>query len=164
MAKLYELKEEYETILCSIDDYIDEDGIISPKYLEMLNGIQDNIKTKATSVASYVKSLLAEEAQYAQEIKRLTANKNRIQKQIEFYKNYLTNALLVAEIDTIQDVKANISFRTAERLEIDEKAVIPKKYQVATFKPDKVAIKLAISQGKKVKGCQIIQTKNIQIN
>ena len=163
MAKLYELRHEYETALSCIEDFIDENGEISEEYTTMLNGIEDNIKAKATSVAEFVKRLIADKEQYDQEIARLTANKKRIEKQIEFYKTYLTNALTVANIDKVEDIKANISFISSKRLEIGENAVIPKKYHIVSLKPDKTAIKTAILQGKKIKGCEIVTTKNIQI-
>ena len=163
MAKLYELKNEYESALNNFEQFIDENGEILPEYTKLLNGIEDNIKTKAVSVAEFIKRLTADSEQYEQEIKRLTALLKKVEKQIEFYKNYLSSALEVANVDKVEDIKATITFKKAERLEISENAVIPKKYQVVTLKPDKTAIKTAILQGKKFKGCEIVTVKHIQI-
>lgn len=163
MAKLYELRNDYESALLEIDQYIDEDGVISEEYNDLLNGIKDDIRTKSVNVAEFIKRLIADEELYAKEIERLTTLKKRTSKKIEYYKNYLTSALQTAEIDKVEDVKATISFKTAERLEIGEKAVIPKKYQVVTLKPDKTAIKKAIQQGKTFKDVKIVEVKHIQI-
>ena len=163
MAKLYELRNEYEEAIANIENYINEEGEISTEYTELLNGIEDNIKDKAESVAEFIKRLLADKEQYKAEIKRLQALEKKTDKQIEFYKQYLTSALQTANIDKVEGVKATISFIQSERVEIGEEAVIPKKYQVATFKPDKTAIKTAILQGKKFKGVEIVKVSNIQI-
>lgn len=163
MAKLYELRTEYEEAIANIENYINEDGEISTEYTELLNGIEDNIKDKAESVAEFIKRLLADKEQYKAEIKRLQALEKKTDKQIEFYKKYLTNALQTANIDKVEGIKATISFRHSERVEIGEDAVIPKKYQVVSFTPDRTAIKNAILQGKKIKGVEIVKVSNIQI-
>lgn len=163
MAKLYELRNEYEEAIANIENYINEEGEISTEYTELLNGIEDNIKDKAESIAEFIKRLLADKEQYKAEIKRLQALEKKTDKQIEFYKQYLTSALQTANIDKVEGIKATISFRQSERLEIGEDAVIPKKYQVVSFTPDKTAIKTAILQGKKFKGVEIIKVSNIQI-
>lgn len=163
MAKLYELRTEYEEAIANIENYINEDGEISAEYTELLNGIEDNIKDKAESVAEFIKRLLADKEQYKAEIKRLQALEKKTDKQIEFYKQYLTSALQTANIDKVEGIKATISFRQSERVEISEEAVIPKKYQVVSFTPDKTAIKNAILQGKKIKGVEIVKVNNIQI-
>ena len=163
MAKLYELRTEYEEAIANIENYINEDGEISTEYTELLNGIEDNIKDKAESVAEFIKRLVADKEQYKAEIKRLQALEKKTDKQIEFYKQYLTSALQTANIDKVEGIKATISFRQSERVEISEEAVIPKKYQVVSFTPDKTAIKNAILQGKKIKGVEIVKVSNIQI-
>lgn len=163
MAKLYELRTEYEEAIANIENYINEDGEISTEYTELLNGIEDNIKDKAESVAEFIKRLLADKEQYKAEIKRLQALEKKTDKQIEFYKQYLTSALQTANIDKVEGIKATISFRQSERVEISEEAVIPKKYQVVSFTPNKTAIKNAILQGKKIKGVEIVKVSNIQI-
>lgn len=163
MAKLYELRTEYEEAIANIENYINEDGEISAEYTELLNGIEDNIKDKAESVAEFIKRLLADKEQYKAEIKRLQALEKKTDKQIEFYKTYLTSALQTANIDKVEGIKATISFRQSERVEISEDAVIPKKYQVVSFTPNKTAIKNAILQGKKIKGVEIVKVSNIQI-
>lgn len=163
MAKLYELRNDYEKLLNDFDNYIDENGEINPQYFELLNKLEDDLRTKAIGVAEFVKRLESDVNAYATEIARLTALKKRALTKIDFYKKYLSSAMQGANIERIDDVKATISFTSSERVVIDTNAVIPKKFTIQTFTPDKKAIKGAIAQGKKFKGVRIEKSKNIQI-
>ena len=55
-----------------------------------------------------------------------------------------------------------VGFRKSEAVVVDE-TKLPKKYQVATYKPDKKTLKELLKSGKRIKGAVLEERSNLSI-
>lgn len=153
MATLYEIDQG---ILNCLD--METGEVIDPDKLSELQMERD---TKIENVALWIKNLNADIAAYKAEKDSFAEKEKQAKTKLEGLKNWLTFALNGNKFNT---AKVSVSYRKSEAVEVDEEAV-PKKWMVkkVTFAPDKTAIKNAIKQGQKIKGCTLVEKNNIQI-
>lgn len=130
--------------------------------IERLSELQIERETKCENVALWIKNLNADIAAYKAEKDAFAEREAQAKAKVESLKKWLVRALNGSPMKT---AKVAVSFRKSESVEIEDEANIPKKWLVkkVTFAPDKTAIKNAIKQGAKVKGCTLIERNNIQI-
>ena len=162
MAHLYELTKDYEELFVDIDNFVDENGEVKAEFNDKLNELTDGIREKAINIAEFIKRLDNDEEAYAKEIARLTALKKRTTKKKEYLKQYLINNLTHAQIDKVEDIRATLSFRETEKVEVNLEE-LPKRYCRQTFEADKIKLKELLKQGKKIKGAGIIVSKSLII-
>ena len=77
----------------------------------------------------------------------------------EYVKNYLINT----KRDRFETPKCLLSFRESESVKILDENLIPKKYLFAEYKISVADIRVALKNGKKVKGAILQENKNLQI-
>ena len=128
---------------------------------DRLSELQMERETKVENVALWIKNLTADAAAYKAEKDIFAEREKQAKTKAESLKKWLTNAL---EGNKFTTSKVAVSFRRSEAVEVDEEHV-PKKWMVkkVTYVPDKTAIKNAIKQGAKIKGCALVERDNIQI-
>ena len=154
MSSLYEIDNG---ILECLD--IETGEIIDPERLESL---QMERSQKIENVACWIKNLQADSLAYAAEMNAFAERKRKADAKAESLKKWLTMAL---DGQKFNSAKCEVSFRRSEKVEIVDKAIIPKKYLVkkVEFQPDKNAIKEVLKTGKPVKGCELVENNNAQI-
>ena len=154
---LYEICEQLRNFELDIDE---ETG-------EILNGeeldkVELDFDTKAENVALYVKNLKAEAKMVKEEKLALAKRQASLEKQVEWYENYLDSMLVERPFPTSSKVK--VSWRKSETLEGEDWTLVPEDY----LKPndpsvDKTALKKAIKEGLEVEGWYVEEHRNIQI-
>ena len=153
--RLYEIDEG---IASCIDEETGE--VLDIERLESLQIERDkkieNIVFLIENTENDIKGLKEQEAIFA--ARRKSAEKRR-----DNLKQYLTQALQGSKFET---VKAKVTFRRSEAVQIDNEKEIPADYWLhkVTDSIDLTAIKEAIKRGKDVPGARIEERLNPQIN
>lgn len=154
MATLYDINQQ---ILACIDM---ETGEILD--LEKLTELQMEREAKLENVACWIKNLNSNVNEYKIEIENLKqrqeADKNRAEKLKEWLKQALEGQKMITP-------KVQVTFRKSESVQIDNEELIPEEYikQKIETSPDKIAIKEAIKNGKKIAGCELVTNTNISV-
>ena len=130
-----------------------------------LESLQAEKDRKLEGCACYVKNLLADVEALKFEEMALATRRRQKEKQIEHMKRYLAASMDLDGMKTFETPKCKLSFRKSTALEIRDESRIPQNYvnEVITYKPDKARIKDAIKLGAIVPGCQLVETKNLQL-
>lgn len=158
MASIYDIDR-------AITDCIDsETGEVDA---ERLTELQMERDAKIENVAKWVLDMDGDAAKIDNEIKRLSAMKERITKKQDSLRGYLRRALADTEFngDTVR-VKFRKSRAVGEITEEDMKN-IPEEFivekTVTTRRPDKVKLKKAIDEGFQIAGVQIVTNVKVVI-
>lgn len=154
MASLYEIDQ---AIQACVDSETGE--IIDPEQLDRL--VMDR-NQKIENVVLWVKNLMADSAAYKAEMETFAARKKEADTKVESLKRWLEKA---TGGEKYSSARCAVSWRSSEAVEVLEETSIPKKYmvKVVSLRPDKKAIKEAIKAGAKVKGVQLVKTRDAQI-
>lgn len=154
MSSLYEIDNG---ILECLDFETGE--VIDPERLENL---QMERSAKIEGVACWIKNLQADSLAYAAEMAAFAERKRKADAKVESLKKWLAMALDGQKFNT---ARCEVSFRKSTKLEVLDADMIPKKYlaKTVTVKPDANAIKALLKEGKKVKGCCLVENQNVQI-
>lgn len=164
--KLYEIKEEYITLLEAIEaGEIPEEAIADT--LEMVGG---ELKEKADNIACLIKQELAEaNAIKAEEIALAERRKSK-EKAVERMKLYLTENLLAAGLDKVETARTKISFRTSKSVSVEDTDALikyamynPQVIKIREPEANKTEIKRLLESGENVYGCVLQIKHNIQI-
>ena len=156
MATLYELTGQFlEIYNMDIDDETKLDT------LEAIDWTSD-YETKVEGYVKVIKSLEADIEARKNEKKRLDGLNKSDQTKID----NLKSALAVSMTDTgqtkVDTTLFKVGFRKSEAVVVDE-TKLPKKYQVATYKPDKKTLKELLKSGKRIKGAVLEERSNLSI-
>lgn len=158
--KLYEICNE----LANFELVCDEDGVILNA--DELEKLQMEKKDKVKNIGLLVKNLNADLIALTEEKKvmsqRFDSRIKAIERDIEFYKEYLTKYLEGEKFES-DDKSVVISYRPSERLVIDNIRQVLTDYIDFEPVPDKKRLKQAIKDGKDVFGCHLEESMNIQI-
>jgi CxxC motif-containing protein len=159
---LYEIEKSQLEIVAQL---IENGGELTEELEQALTLNKENLQTKGTNYGLIIKQLDGECAIIDSEIDRLSLLKKSRAKTVEKLKNNLSVAMQIFDIEKIETPLLKISFRKSETCEIDDAALIDKKYitEKTTESIDKTAIKAAIKAGEIVVGARIQENKNIQI-
>ena len=160
--KLYEIQSEYIALAESI---IDNGGELTEEMEMALQINKEQLENKGQCYGFIVKDLENDIDLIDAEIKRLTAFKNSRNKTIDRLKDSLSKAMQLFEIEKLESPTLKISFRKRESIEVENVALLDKKFIVSktTESADKTAIKDAIKKGENVVGAVLKQNKNLQI-
>lgn len=164
--KLYELVSDFHNFMEAVDnDEIPEEAIV-----DTLESINLQIEAKADNIACFLKNLDAEIAAFKAEEVRLAERRKAKEKTYDRVKEYLAENLQRAGVDKMETIRAKITFRKSESVEVDEVAFIKwakkERDDLLTYaapKANKTAIKDALKNGAKVVGASIVIRQNIQI-
>ncbi|MDE5860846.1 MAG: siphovirus Gp157 family protein [Ruminococcus sp.] len=116
--------------------------------------------TKLENVALWIKNLDATAKAIKAERDVLKARQEQAEHKADLLREWLSKALDGEKLET---PKVRVSYRKSTAVEVDDR--LPKKWcsKKIVYTPDKVAIKTAISNGKKITGAKIVERQNIQI-
>ena len=166
--KLYELTDEYKSLMQMLDDDTD---IPAEALADTLESIASEIEVKADNIACMLKNLDADIAAIKAEEARLAERRKSKQASYDRIKQYLSDELQKADLSKIETARNKISFRKSESVEIADEGDFIRWAEVnrddlltyAEPKVNKTAIKAAIKEGANIVGAQIVEKQNIQI-
>ena len=156
MATLYELTGQFlEIYSMDIDDETKLDT------LEAIDWTND-YENKVEGYVKVIKSLEADIEARKNEKKRLDGLNKSDQTKIDNLKAALATSMAETGQTRVDTTLFKVGFRKSEAVVVDE-AKLPKKYQVATYKPDKKTLKELLKSGKHIKGAVIEERSNLSI-
>lgn len=160
--KLYEITEAIENF--DYTKFIDEEtGEFDEQgFNEAINSLEQEKESKIESIGLLIKNLKAEADAIASEVKSLQARKQQKDKQIEWWKNYLSINLNGEKFETS---KVSLSFRKSVAVNVIDEQAIPNEYitQEIVSKVNKTEIKKALKNGIEINGAELVENQNIQI-
>lgn len=156
MSTLYKINQE---LYSCFDEETGE--ILNPERLDELFAERTQ---KIENIVLYVKNLNSDISAYEAEISAFEERKKKAKAKAEKLLNYLTSEL---NGQGFESTKCAVSFRRSEKVEVDNKELIPKEFLKekvsVTYDPDKNAIKKAIKAGQIINGCRLIENLNPSI-
>lgn len=156
MATLYELTGQLlEIYNMDIDDETKLDT------LEAIDWTTD-YETKVEGYVKVIKSLEADIEARKNEKKRLDGLNKSDQTKIDNLKAALAVSMTETGQTKVDTTLFKVGFRKSEAVVVDE-TKLPKKYQVATYKPDKKTLKELLKSGKHIKGAVLEERSNLSI-
>lgn len=156
MATLYELTGQFlEIYNMDIDDETKLDT------LEAIDWTSD-YETKVEGYAKVIKSLEADIEARKNEKKRLDGLNKSDQTKIDNLKAALAVSMTETGQTKVDTTLFKVGFRKSKAVVVDE-TKLPKKYQVATYKPDKKTLKELLKSGKHIKGAALEERSNLSI-
>ncbi|MDE6780944.1 MAG: siphovirus Gp157 family protein [Ruminococcus sp.] len=116
--------------------------------------------TKLENVALWIKNLDGTAKAIRTERDVLKTRQEQAEHKSDLLREWLSKALDGEKMET---PKVRVFWRKSTAVEVDDR--LPKKWcsKKIVYTPDKVAIKTAISNGKKITGAKIVERQNIQI-
>lgn len=159
---LFNLTQEQFALLDLIEQ---NEGEMSPEQEEALLISKQDFERKAFGYRGMIKHVESELAACEDERDHLNRLIRIKKNQVDRLENALSDSMKVLGLDELKFPTGRISFRRSESVEIENEALIPKKYIRVTEKrePNKVEIKKALKEGLKVRGAFLQENKNIQI-
>lgn len=156
MATLYELTGQFlEIYNMDIDDETKLDT------LEAIDWTSD-YETKVEGYVKVIKSIEADIEARKNEKKRLDGLNKSDQTKIDNLKAALAVSMTETGQTKVDTTLFKVGFRKSEAVVVDE-TKLPKKYQVATYKPDKKTLKELLKSGKHIKGAALEERSNLSI-
>lgn len=156
MATLYDLTGQFlEIYNMEIDDETKFDT------LEAIDWTTD-YENKVEGYVKVIKSLEADIEARKNEKKRLDGLNKSDQSKIDNLKAALATSMAETGQDRVDTTLFKVGFRKSEAVVVDE-TKLPKKYQVATYKPDKKTLKELLKSGKHIKGAVLEERRNLSI-
>lgn len=156
MATLYDLTGQFlEIYNMEIDDETKLDT------LEAIDWTTD-YESKVEGYVKVIKSLEADIEARKNEKKRLDGLNKSDQTKIDNLKTALAVSMTETGQTKVDTTLFKVGFRKSEAVVVDE-TKLPKKYQVATYKPDKKTLKELLKSGKHIKGAALEERSNLSI-
>ena len=156
MTTLYELTGQFlEIYNMEIDDETKLDT------LEAIDWTSD-YETKVEGYVKVIKSIEADIEARKNEKKRLDGLNKSDQTKIDNLKAVLAVSMTETGQTKVDTTLFKVGFRKSKAVVVDE-TKLPKKYQVATYKPDKKTLKELLKSGKHIKGAALEERSNLSI-
>ena len=154
--KLYEINETYQQLLDL--ELSDEDFKLA------LQSIEVELTDKATNIGYIMQNMDSDVIALDNEIKRLQAKEQVINKRYDELKQYLSETMQNMGTKKIETPLFTFSLRKSEKMIIDDNTLIPAIYKesIVTEKIDKKALKNAYKE-ESLPGCHIEINQNLQV-
>lgn len=133
MAKLYEIKNEFNELLLMAD----EQGLSLDDIKDTIDGIEFEFEEKADSTAKMIRTLIADADAVKAEKDRLADREKALRNSADNLKKYLETMML--EVDKKKFKTKLFSFniqKNAPSVKVEAEELLPKKYLIP--QPDKV--------------------------
>ena len=127
--------------------------------------LTQDLKDKSANVIAVVRNQELTIEALDNEIKRLQAMKDSLEKKLNKFECYIKNVMVVNEIEKIETPIGNIKFTKSTAVEIYDEKLIDKKFiKIETKeKISKTDIKNALKAGEEVQGARLVENKNLKI-
>lgn len=163
MAKLYEIKNEFNELLLMAD----EQGLSLDDIKDTLDGIEFEFEEKADSIAKLIRTLVANADAVKEEKERLAKREKTARNSAESLKKYLEAMMITTDKKSFKTTL--FSFRiqkNAPSLKIEVEDLVPEEYLIK--QPDKVDKKRLLNDLKEGiivanENMRIVQTESLRI-
>ncbi len=127
--------------------------------------LTQDLKNKSANIIAVVRNQELTIEALDTEIDRLKTLKKSKENQLNRFKEYLKNVMLVNQIEKIDTVLGTIKFTKSTSTEIYDESLIDKKFIeiVTTEKISKEKIKSALKAGEEVQGARLVVNKNLKV-
>lgn len=127
--------------------------------------LTQDLKNKSANIIAVVRNQELTIEALDTEIERLKELKKLRENQLNKFKDYIKNVMLVNQIEKIDTVLGTIKFTKSTSTEIYDESLIDKKFIeiVTTEKISKEKIKSALKAGEEVQGARLIVNKNLKV-
>ena len=127
--------------------------------------LTQDLKNKSANIIAVVRNQELTIEALDTEIERLKGLKKLRENQLNKFKDYIKNVMLVNQIEKIDTVLGTIKLTKSTSTEIYDESLIDKKFIeiVTTEKISKEKIKSALKAGEEVQGARLIVNKNLKV-
>lgn len=127
--------------------------------------LTQDLKNKSANIIAVVRNQELTIEALDTEIERLKTLKKSKENQLNRFKEYLKNVMLVNQIEKIDTVLGTIKFTKSTSTEIYDESLIDKKFIeiITTEKISKEKIKSALKAGEEVQGARLVVNKNLKV-
>lgn len=127
--------------------------------------LTQDLKNKSANIIAVVRNQELTIEALDTEIERLKGLKKLRENQLNKFKDYIKNVMLVNQIEKIDTVLGTIKFTKSTSTEIYDESLIDKKFIeiVTTEKISKEKIKAALKAGEEVQGARLVVNKNLKV-
>ena len=127
--------------------------------------LTQDLKNKSANIIAVVRNQELTIEALDTEIDRLKTLKKSKENQLNKFKDYIKNVMLVNQIEKIDTVLGTIKFTKSTSTEIYDESLIDKKFIeiVTTEKISKEKIKSALKAGEEVQGARLVVNKNLKV-
>ena len=127
--------------------------------------LTQDLKNKSANIIAVVRNQELTIEALDTEIERLKGLKKLRENQLNKFKDYIKNVMLVNQIEKIDTVLGTIKFTKSTSTEIYDESLIDKKFIeiVTTEKISKEKIKSTLKAGEEVQGARLIVNKNLKV-
>lgn len=161
--KLYELRENYQTIQAMLDE---QDDFTNESLIDTLASIEDAIQIKAENIAKMLIHFQKEAEAIKQEETRLAGRRKSLENRASSMKQYLLSELDQAGLTKVKGELLTVSRQNSTpSVFIEEAGALPTEFIQIKIETviDKKAIMDALKQGQEVPGARINIGQHIRI-
>lgn len=127
--------------------------------------LTQDLKNKSANIIAVVRNQELTIEALDTEIERLKGLKKLRENQLNKFKDYIKNIMILNQIEKIDTVLGSLKFTKSTSTEIYDESLIDKKFIeiVTTEKISKEKIKSALKAGEEVQGARLIVNKNLKV-
>ncbi len=161
---LYTLSQD----LIEIDEILEnaEQEEIKEEASEIKEIIKKEIESKAENIAYYIRNLESGIESKKTEEKRIKESRQREEKKLENFKNYVLNILIELDKKKIETSIGKLAIRTSKAVEISADInTLPDEYKrvKTTVEANKTELKKALQSGEHIDGVEIVENYSLNI-
>lgn len=163
MAKLYEIKNEFNELLLMAD----EQGLSLDDIKDTMDGIEFEFEEKADSTAKMIKTLIADADSVKSEKDRLAKRETALRNSADNLKKYLETMMLEVKKKKFKTTLFSFNIqKNPETVKVEVEELLPKKYLIK--QPDKVNRKQLLDDLKagvleENENMRLVQTESLRI-
>lgn len=153
--KLYELANNYLSVLEMLDNDINTDKQVLQDTLESIN---DAFEVKIENCAKLILSMDAEIKKFDSEVKRLSDKKKALQNKLKYLKDYVLDSMMKSDKSKIKTAVGNVRVQKNSQMGVSvlDESKIPLEYFITPAPTlSKAAILDAFKDGEVVPGVDI---------
>ena len=161
---LYTLSQD----LIEIDEILEnaEQEEIKEEASEIKEIIKKEIESKAENIAYYIRNLESGIESKKTEEKRIKESRQREEKKLENFKNYVLNILIELDKKKIETSIGKLAIRASKAVEISADInTLPDEYKrvKTTVEANKTELKKALQSGEHIDGVEIVENYSLNI-
>ena len=163
MAKLYEIKNEFNELLLMAD----EQGLSIDDIKDTMDGIEFEFEEKADSTAKMIKTLIADADSVKAEKDRLAKRETALRNSADNLKKYLETMMLEVKKKKFKTTLFSFNIQKNHKtVKVEVEELLPKKYLIK--QPDKVNRKQLLDDLKagvleENENMRLVQTESLRI-
>lgn len=163
MAKLYEIKNEFNELLLMAD----EQGLSIDDIKDTMDGIEFEFEEKADSTANMIKTLIADADSVKAEKDRLAKRETALRNSADNLKKYLETMMLEVKKKKFKTTLFSFNIqKNPKTVNVEVEELLPKKYLIK--QPDKVNRKQLLDDLKagvleENENMRLVQTESLRI-